>query len=77
MRAEVLTLKEPRLRHGVAGDRGRAGFWIMRKHLFPNVVNTVVIIMTLEIAIVILAEAALSFLTGRRAAWARPSWGVA
>jgi peptide/nickel transport system permease protein len=34
----------------------------MRKHLLPNVVNTIVIIMTLEIAIVIQVEAALSFL---------------
>ena len=34
----------------------------MRKHLLPNVANTIVIIMTLEVAIVILAEAALSFL---------------
>lgn len=37
--------------------------WIMRKHLLPNLVNTIVIIMTLEVALVILAEAALSFLT--------------
>ena len=63
MRADVLTLKDARLRHGVAGDRGETPAWIVRKHLFPNAVNTVVIIMTLEVALVILAEAALSFLT--------------
>ena len=41
---------------------GAGEWWIMRKHLFPNVVNTIVIIMTMEVAIVIQVEAALSFL---------------
>ena len=61
VRAEVLSIRE---RDFVTASRaaGGGGWWIMRKHLFPNVLNTVVIIMTLEIAIVILAEAALSFL---------------
>ena len=62
VRADVLTLKE---RDFVTASRatGAGPVWIMRRHLFPNVVNTVVIIMTLEVALVILAEAALSFLT--------------
>ena len=61
VRAEVLSLRE---RDFVLASRsvGAGPRWIMRKHLLPNVVNTIVIIMTLEIAIVILAEAALSFL---------------
>ena len=46
----------------------------MRKHLFPNVVNTVVIIMTLEVAIVIQVEAALSFL-GVGVPAGTASWG--
>ena len=46
----------------------------MRKHLFPNIVNTIVIVMTLEIAIVILAEAALSFL-GVGVPAGTASWG--
>ena len=61
VRADVLSLKE---RDFVTASRatGAGPAWIMRKHLFPNVLNTVVIVMTLEVAIVILAEAALSFL---------------
>jgi len=66
VRAEVLSLRE---RDFVTASRavGAGPAWIMRKHLFPNVLNTVVIIMTLEVAIVILAEAALSFPQRRRA----------
>ena len=61
VRAEVISLRE---RDFVTASRavGAGGVWIMRKHLLPNLLNTVVIVMTLEISIVILAEAALSFL---------------
>ena len=61
VRAEVLSLRE---RDFVTASRaaGAGGWWFMRKHLFPNVVNTIVVIMTMEVAVVILAEAALSFL---------------
>jgi peptide/nickel transport system permease protein len=61
VRAEVLSLRE-RDFVTAAQAAGANGWWIMRKHLLPNVLNTIVIIMTLEVAIVILAEAALSFL---------------
>ena len=61
VRAEVISLRE-RDFVTAAPAVGASGVWIMRKHLFPNLLNTVVIIMTLEVAIVILAEAALSFL---------------
>ena len=62
VRGDVLSLKQ---RDFVTASRatGAGPIWIIRKHLFPNVVNTIVIIMTLEVALVILAEAALSFLT--------------
>ena len=46
----------------------------MRKHLLPNVVNTIVIIMTLEVAVVIQVEAALSFL-GVGVPAGTASWG--
>ena len=46
----------------------------MRKQLLPNVLNTVVVIMTLEIPIVIVAEAALSFL-GVGAPVEQATWG--
>jgi peptide/nickel transport system permease protein len=74
VRADVLSLKE---RDFVTASRatGAGPIWIMRRHLFPNVVNTVVIIMTLEVALVILAEAALSFLSVG-APPGTPSWGV-
>ena len=73
VRADVLSLKE---RDFVTASRavGGNGWWIMRKHLFPNVMNTIVIVMTLEIAIVILAEAALSFL-GVGVGAGTASWG--
>lgn len=74
VRADVLSLKE---RDFVTASRalGAGGAWIMRKHLLPNVVNTIVIIMTLEVALVILAEAALSFL-GIGVPPGTPSWGA-
>ena len=73
VRAEVLSLRE---RDFVTASRaaGASGWWIMRKHLFPNVLNTIVIIMTLEVAIVIQVEAALSFL-GVGVPAGTPSWG--
>ena len=74
VRAETISLRE---RDFVTASRavGAGGVWIMRKHLFPNLINTVVVIMTLEVAIVILAEAALSFL-GVGVPPGTPSWGA-
>lgn len=73
IRAEVLSLKE---REFVLASMaaGASGWWIMRKQLLPNVFNTVVVIMTLEIPIVIVAEAALSFL-GVGAPVEQATWG--
>ena len=73
VRADVLSLRE---RDFITASRsvGAGGFWIMRKHLLPNLLNTIVIVMTLEIAIVILAEAALSFL-GVGVGAGTASWG--
>ncbi len=73
VRAEVLSLRE---RDFITASRslGASGFWIMRKHLLPNLINTIVIIMTLEVAIVILAEASLSFL-GVGVPAGTASWG--
>ncbi len=73
VRSEVLSLRE---RDFTTASRalGAESWWIMRKHLFPNVVNTIVIIMTLEVAIVIQVEAALSFL-GVGVPAGTASWG--
>ena len=73
VRAEVLSLKE---REFVLASMaaGASNWWIMRKQLLPNVFNTVVVIMTLEIPIVIVAEASLSFL-GVGAPVEQATWG--
>lgn len=61
VRAEVLTLKE---RDYVYQARivGANPFHIIRRHILPNVINTVVVIATLRVGGLILAEASLSFL---------------
>jgi peptide/nickel transport system permease protein len=41
---------------------GASPFRIMLRHIFPNIVNSLVVMMTLSVGMVILAEAALSFL---------------
>ena len=73
VRAEVLSLKE---REFVLASlaAGGSNWWIMRKQLLPNVFNTIVVIMTLEIPIVIVAEAGLSFL-GVGAPVEQATWG--
>lgn len=61
VRAEVLTLKE---RDYVYQARivGSGPIHIFRRHILPNVINTVVVIATLRVGGLILAEASLSFL---------------
>ena len=73
IRAEVLSLRE---REFVVASlaAGGSNWWIMRKQLLPNVFNTIVVIMTLEIPIVIVAEASLSFL-GVGAPVEQATWG--
>jgi peptide/nickel transport system permease protein len=45
----------------------------MSRHIFPNIVNTLIVIMTLQVGMMILAEAALSYLgigiTAPQASW--------
>ena len=61
VRAEVLSLRE---REFVLAARtiGASDFRLMTRHLLPSVVNSIVILATLNISIVIIAEASLSFL---------------
>ena len=61
VRAEVLTLKE---RDFVAQARiaGAGPLRVIWRHILPNVINTVVVIATLRVGGLILAEASLSFL---------------
>jgi peptide/nickel transport system permease protein len=57
-----------------AGIIGSSPVRIMVKHIFPNVVNPLIVMMTLSLGTVILVEAALSFL-GAGIPPPNPSWG--
>lgn len=73
VRAEVLSLKERdfvRLAH----IAGASHSWILVHHIFPNIVNTTVVLLTLQFGVVILVEAALSFL-GAGVPPPTPAWG--
>jgi peptide/nickel transport system permease protein len=61
VRAEVLVLKE---REFVAAARalGASGLRVIRRHLLPNAVPSLIVIMTLQVADMILFESAFSFL---------------
>ena len=74
MRAEVLTLKE-RDYVALATVAGASTFRIIRVHIFPGVMNTIVVIATLSVGGLILTEAALSFL-GAGIPAPTPAWGV-
>jgi len=74
IRGEVLSLKERefvRLAQ-VAGCSART---IMRYHLLPNVLNSAVVLATLQLGVVIVTEAALSFL-GVGVPPPKPAWGL-
>ena len=72
VRGEALRLRESDF---VAQARvsGASPIRIMLKHIFPNVVNSLIVIMTLAIGMMILAESSLSFLgigiTAPQASW--------
>ena len=53
---------------------GCSPFWIVTRHIFPNVMNALIVQATLSTAFAILAEAALSFL-GLGPQPPYPSWG--
>jgi peptide/nickel transport system permease protein len=73
VRAEVLSLREKEFITSVralGGSNGR----IIFNHLFPNVVPPIIVIVTLEMARMIIMEAALSFL-GLGIQPPTPTWG--
>ena len=74
VRGETLALKNREfvLRSRVAGA---STFRILSRHLFPNVVNTLIVLATLEVGQVILLEAGLSFL-GVGIPRPTPAWGL-
>lgn len=74
VRAEVLFLRESDF---VARSRvaGSSHFRILFRHILPNVVNTVVVLATLQVGIAITLEAGLSFL-GIGIPRPTPTWGL-
>jgi len=74
VRGEVLSLKE-RDYVRLAVVAGCAKRTIMRRHILPNVVNSAIVLGTLMLGIVIVTEAALSFL-GVGVPPPKPAWGL-
>ena len=73
IRGEVLSIRE---RDFVAQARiaGSSSVRIMRVHLFPNVLNSLVVLLSLQVGWVIIVEASLSFL-GAGVPPPTPTWG--
>jgi peptide/nickel transport system permease protein len=74
IRGEVLALKE-RDFIALAKVHGCSETRIMITHILPNVMNTFMVLVTLNVGIVIVAEASLSFL-GAGVPPPTPSWGL-
>ena len=74
VRAETLAIKELDF---IARARvaGASAIRIMWKYIFPNVVNSLIVLATLQVGYVILLESSLSFL-GAGLPRAEPAWGV-
>jgi peptide/nickel transport system permease protein len=74
MRGETLAIKELDF-VALAVVAGRSRAWIIRRHIFPNVVPTLLVIATLQVGYVILLEGTLSFL-GVGVPPPSPAWGL-
>jgi peptide/nickel transport system permease protein len=74
VRGEVLSIKE---RDFIARARvaGASHFRIMFRYLLPNVVNSLIVLATLQVGFVILLESSLSFL-GAGIPRPTPAWGL-
>ena len=73
MRGEVLAVRT-RDFVALARVRGCSHWRIMLVHILPNVMNTFMVLLTLHVGVVVLAEASLSFL-GAGIPPPTPSWG--
>jgi peptide/nickel transport system permease protein len=74
VRAEVLTLKE-RDYVALARVAGASPLRIIYQHILPNFINTVIVLATLRVGQLILAEATISFL-GAGIPAPTPAWGL-
>jgi peptide/nickel transport system permease protein len=74
IRGEIIKLRQEDF---IAQARiiGSSSVRILIKHIFPNIVNTLVVLMTMSVGLVILIEASLSFL-GVGIPPPTPSWGA-
>ncbi len=73
LRGEVLKLVEMDFVR-LARVAGSSRYRIMLRHVFPNIVNTLLVLGTLEIGLAVIVEASLSFL-GLGVPRPLPSWG--
>ena len=74
MRGETLAIKEQDF-VALAVVAGRGSVWILARHIFPNVVPTLLVVVTLQVGYVILLEGTLSFL-GVGVPPPSPAWGL-
>ena len=74
VRGETLGIKEQDF-VALAVVAGRSSAWIIRRHIFPNVVPTLLVISTLQVGYVVLLEGTLSFL-GVGVPPPNPAWGL-
>ncbi|PYM19435.1 MAG: peptide ABC transporter permease, partial [Candidatus Rokuibacteriota bacterium] len=74
IRGEVLSLRE-REYVRLAIVAGCSKWTIMRRHILPNVINSAIVLATLQLGVVIIAEAGLSFL-GVGVPPPQPAWGL-
>ena len=74
MRGETLAIREQDF-VALAVVAGRSSAWIIWRHVFPNVVPTLLVISTLQVGYVILLEGTLSFL-GVGVPPPSPAWGL-
>ena len=74
VRGETLAIKQQDF-VALAVVAGRSSWWIMSRHIFPNVVPTLLVITTLQVGYVILLEGTLSFL-GVGVPPPNPAWGL-
>jgi peptide/nickel transport system permease protein len=74
VRGEVLSMKEREFVH-LAIVAGCSKWTIMRRHILPNVLNSAIVLGTLMLGVVVVAEASLSFL-GVGVPPPKPAWGL-
>jgi peptide/nickel transport system permease protein len=74
IRGEVLSLREREFVR-LAIVAGCSKWTIMKRHILPNVLNSAIVLASLQLGVVIIAEAALSFL-GVGVPPPKPAWGL-